>query len=203
MDKETRQQIYQYFGHLLDYPTPEIANQTRECAALLALKAPEAAGNLYQFLDIIDSTPMALGRLEEIYTATFDVSPACFIFAGYMLFGESFARGKFLVRLQERYRERGFSTGNELADHMAVIFRFLAILDPDTEQAQHLIEKCLVPVLQKMSANFKPDAERLNPYSLVLRAMLTVLDPENKIVPIMELEPALKNPDPFLNRVTA
>jgi len=183
MRKETRQQVYLHFGNLLDYPTPEIASQTRECAALLALTEMEASSSLYQFLDIVESTP--LGRLEEIYTGTFDVNPACYIFAGYMLFGESFDRAKFIVRLQERYRERGFSAGNELADHLAVMFRFLAILDPDTEQAQNLLEKCLVPVLQKMNANFKPDAERLNPYALVLRAILTVLEPEKQAVPVM------------------
>ena len=36
------------------------------------------------------------------------MNPACYIFAGYILFGESFNRGKFLVRLQKEYRERAF-----------------------------------------------------------------------------------------------
>ncbi len=175
MRKETHQQACFYFGNLLDYPTPEIASQTRECAALLALTEPEVANSLYRFLEVVESTP--LGRLEEIYTGTFDVSPACYIFAGYMLFGESFNRGKFLVRLQEKYRERGFSMGNELADHLAVMFRFLSTLDTTETLAQELIDDCFIPVLQKMNDSFKNnDTERPNPYLHLLRATLATLE---------------------------
>ena len=166
--------VYLCFADLLDYPGPGLADQTRTCADLLALDHPEAAGCLQEFLDCVEGTP--LGRLEEIYTATFDVNPACYIFAGYLLFGESFKRGKFLVRLQEKYRERGFSAGNELADHVPVLFRFLSTLDPEEVLAQELVEDCLLPVLGKMNASFKNDTDRPNPYSQVLRAILAVLE---------------------------
>lgn len=168
------QQIYLRFGDLLDYPGPELAHQARACAELLAREVPTAAHRLGPFLEAVEQTP--LGRMEEIYTGTFDVNPACYIFAGYILFGESFKRGKFLVQLQERYRERGFSAGNELADHMAVIFRFLATLDPNEDLARELRETCLVPVLQQMNAGFKPDTAQPNPYASVLRAILTTLE---------------------------
>jgi nitrate reductase delta subunit len=182
-----RQQVYRYFGDLLDYPTPALARQGRDCAALLLLSEPAAADLLYRFVHYVDDTP--LGRVEEIYTGTFDVNPACYIFAGYMLFGESFARGKFLVRLQERYRERGFDWGGELADHVPVILRFLSTLDPDEELARQLVDKCLIPVLEQMSGNFKLEAERVNPYAYVLQASLNVLEQtqpkESRLQPVM------------------
>ena len=174
MHGPTQQRIYLLFADLLDYPRPHLVDRARESSSLLRLDYPEAAEDVQSFLDFAEIT--ATGRLEEIYTGTFDLNPACYIFAGYLLFGESFKRGKFLVQLQEKYRERGFTAGNELADHLAVIFRFLATLEVDEDLAQKLVENCLVPVLTQMNANFKHDLERPNPYAQVLRAVLNVLE---------------------------
>lgn len=183
MKNDPRQQIYHHLGDLLDYPGPNLADQVRACICRLAPIDAEATTHLLRFLDYVERTPP--GQLEEIYTGTFDINPACYIYAGYILFGESFKRGKFLVQLQEKYRERGFSVENELADHLAVLFRFLAILDPDEILAWELIADCLVPVLQAMLANFQPDDEESNPYAYVLRAILNVLAPKT-----LELAPA-------------
>ncbi|MBS1253328.1 MAG: hypothetical protein MAG451_02377 [Anaerolineales bacterium] len=172
--RRTRRRIYRCFADLLDYPGPNLADRTRRCVDLLGPDYPDAAEGIRDFLDFAENTP--LGRLEEIYTGTFDVNPACYIFAGYMLFGESFKRGRFLVQLQEKYRERGFSAGDELADHVPVLFRFLATLDSEDVLAEQLVDNCLVPVLQKMNANFKNDTETPNPYARVLRAILVVLE---------------------------
>ena len=173
MNTTAQQRIFTLFGKLLDYPTPALAEQAKECAARLLLDRPEPAQQLYDFSAFAEHTQ--LGMMEEIYTGTFDVNPACYIFAGYMMFGESFDRGKFLVRLQERYRERGFKWGRELADHIPVILRFLGTLDGNEALAQNLIDKCLLPVLQKMHSNFEPDTN--NPYFGVLRALIDVLKP--------------------------
>lgn len=185
MNNDTQQQIYLCFGDLLDYPGPDLADQVRLCACLLAPAVPDAATQLFDFLEVVERTPP--GRLEEIYTATFDINPACYIYAGYLLFGESFKRGKFLVQLQEKYREHGFDVQQELADHLAVLFRFMAMLDPDELLAQELVEDCLIPVLGAMNANFKPDTEIPNPYAFVLRAILSVLESTQATGPEVEL----------------
>lgn len=169
-----QQECYRTFGDLLDYPTPALAAQASRCADLLRLDYPQAADQIQNFADIVDNTP--LGRFEEIYTGTFDMNPACYIFSGYILFGESFNRGKFLVRLQKEYRERDFSAGNELADHLAVIFRFMALLDPDEHTAQLLLKDVFVPVLAKMNEGFNSENRHPNPYRQVLRAILAVLE---------------------------
>ena len=169
----THQQTYLCFGDLLDYPTPDLLSQVRACAELLRLDHPQEAAQIQGFAEYVEST--TLGRLEEIYTGTFDMNPACYIFTGYILFGESFNRGKFLVRLQKEYRERCFSAGNELADHLAVMFRFMGVLDSDEHTAQLLLKECFVPVLTKMNTGFKNENENPNPYRQVLRAILSVL----------------------------
>ncbi len=182
---EKQRDLYHCFAALLNYPTPDLVDQARTCATLLTLDYPQAAAWVRDFLAFARKTPS--GRLEEIYTATFDVNPTCFIYAGYILFGESFKRGKFLVRLQEEYRQRGFSWGNELADHLAVMVRFLAVLDDDDEElAQSLVQDCLLPVFTKMLSNFNLDAEHPHPYSQVLRALVMVLERTLPPVPLGE-----------------
>lgn len=177
------QRIYMSFAELIDYPGADLADQARECVGQLKQDHPEAAEQLERFLEFAESTP--LGRLEEIYTGTFDLNPACFIFAGYLLFGESFKRGKFLVGLQQRYKERGFSVGPELADHLSVMFRFLATLEVEDVLAQELLEDCLLPVLQRMNANFKHDNENPNPYAGVLKVILNVLERTQQRIPVV------------------
>lgn len=170
----TGQQIYHLLSAMLEYPSPGLQDSARKCAALLTEKSPEAAARIERFAAIAEKTPP--GRLEEIYTAAFDLNPTCTIYAGYQLFGESYKRGEFLVRLKQKYRQRGFSEGNELADHMAVLLRFLGHLDPEEILARELIEDCLVPALEKMNGSF-PDgcAENANPYACVLQAAASVI----------------------------
>ncbi len=176
MSEQSQQKLYQHFANLLDYPGPDLdlVDQARECVNALTPEYADEAAQLALFLAFAERTPQ--GQLEEIYTATFDLNPACYIFVGYLMFGESFKRGKFLVGLQERYKERGFSAGDELADHLAVILRFVSTLDPEEVLVQELVEDCLLPVLQRMNANFKHDNENPNPYAQVLRAALSVLE---------------------------
>lgn len=176
----TTQQIYLCFAHLLDYPNSDLLPQARQCVGILEQDFPQAAEQIQGFVGYMENTQ--IGRLEEIYTGTFDVSPACFIFAGYILFGESFDRGKFLVRLQKEYRERDFSAGNELADHLAVMFRFMTLLDPNEHLAQLLVGDCFIPVLTKMDAGFTSKDGEPNPYQQVLKAILTVIEQTQKSV---------------------
>lgn len=173
--RETQPQIFRLLSVLLEYPSPDLAESARECAGLLALESPEAATYIERFLAVAEETPP--GRLEEIYTGTFDINPTCTIYAGYQLFGESYKRGEFLVRLKEKYRQRGFITGNELPDHLALLLRFLGRLDPEETLARELIADCLVPALEKMTGSFpEPCGGTVNPYACVLRAVASVIE---------------------------
>lgn len=168
-------QKYAHFANLLDYPAAELIARAGVCAHTLEQDLPQAAGKIRDFIAFAGNVPP--GRMEEIYTATFDINPTCYIFAGYMLFGESFNRAKFLVRLQEEYARRGFSMEGELADHLAVMFRFFSTLDPNETLAQELREDCFYPVVKKMLSNFTEDSGgEQNPYRLLLGAILMALE---------------------------
>lgn len=86
---------------------------------------------------------------EELYTTTFDVTPACVPYVSIHLFGEeNFKRGKFMAALNARYIAAGFNTYGELPDHIAVLLRFVAQIDED--ERQEMIRFCLLGPLTKM-----------------------------------------------------
>ncbi|MDM8558925.1 molecular chaperone TorD family protein [Candidatus Parabeggiatoa sp. HSG14] len=172
MEEAQQQQFYRCFSDLLDYPKPNLVEQTRTCIDELKKEYPQMAKKMGSFLNFVESTPS--GRLEEIYTGTFDINPACYIYAGHILFGESFKRGAFMAKLSEEYQNRNFDKGTELADHVPILFNFLGTLDKNDSFADSLIFDCLIPVFQKMNTNFKDNSS--NPYMPVLRSALVVLE---------------------------
>lgn len=170
MDRQ--REILRLFGELLDYPGPDTMARAYTCGRLL--EDAEALTHLASFT--LQSGLIAPERMEEIYTATFEINPASFIYAGYVLFGESMKRGALLVKLQEEYRRRGFDHGGELADHLGVMLRFLATVEDDPELVADLLAECVAPAAHQMREAIDP----ANPYAALLSAILRVIDPEGR-----------------------
>jgi len=169
-DRSTHR-LYELFARMLEYPTPDLGEQARLCATLLPAVSPEAAEHAAAFADFVAETSPS--RLEEIYTGTFDLQVICFPYVGYQLFGESYKRGAFLVKLKEEYRAHGFVADGELPDHLAVILRFMATLkEVDAELEQDLIGVCLAPALGRMEQSFEG---KPGPYGDVIRALVPLL----------------------------
>jgi len=159
-----QRRIWQLFAEILSYPHANLKSPTRpltvavrECEALLAPYAPEAAAWLGEFGDFTKETPP--GRLEEIYSSTFDLDPSCHPYVGYHLLGESYKRSLFLVRLKECYRAHGFGEPpGELPDHLAIMLRFLAVCD-DPVLTGELVHEALLPALERMTRKQSRDKE--------------------------------------------
>lgn len=165
-------QVYSLLADIVSYPQPDLETAVSECAELLAGRNPEAARELKRFLRQIEDLPP--GRVEELYTSTFDINPVCAPYIGYHLFGDNHKRGEFLVRLKKDYGVYDFSVEGELPDHLAVMLQFLALLE-DEQTARSLMGECLVPALDKMQG----DSDRTtSPYLGVIRAILMVLRKE-------------------------
>ena len=188
--------LFRHFAELLEYPQPGLIKAARECEALISLvtsshaseggRVESAAALLCEFRIFVELTP--LGRVEEIYSATFDLDAACHPYVGYHLFGESYKRSVFLLELKDRYRAQGFNfPENELPDHLAVLLRFLTITD-DVTLAGEIIHEGLLPALERMMGKVKsagydeeesytlPDKRRQHsPYRKVLEALGLVL----------------------------
>jgi nitrate reductase delta subunit len=169
MAKKSKE-LYQLFSEVLEYPSPKLEEKVDRCMAITASICPKAKVPLEKFKAFVTQTPP--GRLEEIYSSTFDLQPTSYPYAGYHLFGESYKRGAFMVKLQEQYKEQGFSAEKELPDHIGVILRFLSVTQDDGN-ALILLKECLIPVLTKMiQALGEQDHHK---YGELLKGMLLIL----------------------------
>lgn len=134
---------------ITDYPTANLLETVRECEALLSTKSPDAAVPLGRFRAFVEATPQ--GRLEEIYTGTFDLDAACHPYVGYHLLGESYKRSVFLLELKERYRTHGYiANDKDLPDRLSILLRFLSMSD-DMSLTQEIISEAMLPALDKMT----------------------------------------------------
>lgn len=169
MTEAIRKEIYTHFADLLSYPR----GQTRELADLCCEKmherAPDAARTLKRFAAFArDSEP---SRVEETYTATFDLQPLCHPYVGYQLCGESQKRALFLMKLQQLYRQSGFRSGPELPDHLSEIMRFVGTVD-NPDRCRELIDDGVRPALDKITAALDNDDHA---YKQVLEALMMFL----------------------------
>lgn len=110
-------------------------------------------------------------EMEEVYTRTFDVQAIAYLDVGYVLFGEDYKRGHFLVKMQGLQQECGNDCGTELPDHLPNILTLLPRM-ADQEEAGELVNKLVLPAIDKMVQGF---AENGNPYLDVLRMVSGVL----------------------------
>jgi nitrate reductase delta subunit len=162
--------LYLLFADLLEYPSIFLRQQAQQSAKLLAASCPSAEEPFSIFMDWVQQEP--LSRLEEIYTSTFDLQGICCLYVGHQLFGDNYQRSWFMARLNEAYYAKGYSTGCELPDHLAVILRFLAGCERD-EFSQVLLEEGLVPAVSKMIQAF--DVDGAHPYRQLLNSLSLVL----------------------------
>lgn len=159
--------VYSLFADILDYPERSIATTIDDCLAELALEAPDAYAQLMDFQAAI--APKDVRQLQELYTNAFDLRPECTPNLGYHLFGDDGRRGAFLAELKGRMDARGLPLGVELADHIALILRFLDVAE---DERPVLTEDCLLPAVSKMIEVLQGSE---NPYDHVLRALLGLL----------------------------
>ncbi|HWQ23954.1 MAG TPA: molecular chaperone TorD family protein [Gaiellaceae bacterium] len=161
---------------MLSYPYECPAAAARACAEAVRSESAEAASLLDAFGAVAEKT--GLGELQEEYTRTFDLDslsraePTCYLHVGHYLFEETHKRGAFILGLRRRFREAGFEDRSELADHLVVLLRFLAVCEDDG-LAEELVEEALLPALARMgivAVAGKPAGVRAA-YLAVLRAL--------------------------------
>lgn len=179
MAEDPTGRLYVLFACLLEYPTPAISQQVEACTEQLRSNHPEAAGCLERFQRGLEK--LTLEQIEELYTVTFDMQPICCPYVGYHLFGENYKRGAFMARLNEEYRRYGYSTGNELPDHVAGVLRFLALgtASREAEFGRALMHEGLVPALEKMNGILETQGS--NPYAAACSALLHFLSESTEV----------------------
>ncbi len=176
--------IYGSFAALLDYPTADLPCRLDRCLAEvgaskavastdpLAVAAPVAA--LLRFRAEIGH--LGLARVEELYTASFDIDPGCALYAGHHLFGETARRSAFMARLADEYRAAGFSgTVSDLPDYLPTMLRFVDRPGAADGSRRTLLDEAIVPAARAIADALE---RRDDPYAHVMRALLAVLGAE-------------------------
>ncbi|MEK7353521.1 MAG: nitrate reductase molybdenum cofactor assembly chaperone [Chloroflexota bacterium] len=169
MLSQENRQICQLFAEMLDYPGSRLRQAAKGCAIQLDNSFHSITEPVRSFADFVNS--QSLESLEELYTQTFDVTPATSLYLGYHLFGETPKRSEFLIRLIEAYEAHSFSSGIELADHLGIMLRFLSVSE-DAEFTLPLIEECILPTLEKTQKELKKNNSE---YALVIGSLLAFL----------------------------
>jgi nitrate reductase molybdenum cofactor assembly chaperone NarJ/NarW len=163
-------------AELLSYPRADPAGAARDAAALAGRGPGREA--LTRFAAAVGAS--GLGGLQELYTATFDLRPACAPYLGAQLLPEdSPVRGRLLTALLDLYGAEGFAPRGELADHVAEVVRFLAMARPGPAR-DDLVADGLLPTLDRMIGALEGAA---NPYRDLLVAACALLRPERAAAP--------------------
>ncbi len=152
-----------HLGRLMEYPHAGF-NDLVDVGQRLVIGAGQA--RFREFADgILELTP---DEREELYTSTFDVTPACVPYLGIHLFGEeSFKRGEFMAALNARFAAAGRDAGIELPDHLANVLQYAAT----AEERRELVQFCLLGPLGKMIRALN----EINPYRALLEVILATL----------------------------
>lgn len=163
------QAIIRHFAALLSYPDGETRRTAAECSALLRNLCSEAVEPLEDFRSFLAAHETA--QVEELFTATFDLQPACHPYVGYQLCGESQQRTMFLIKLQQLYGRHGFAAGGELPDHLSTMLRFIGT-SADRACREELVRDGLLPALEKLLPGLDGGDQ---PYVKLLKALQNYL----------------------------
>ena len=143
--------IYLSIAELFRYPESNSPAKVVACQKLLDTEYTKAGELLRPFTEHFVSLDED-GR-EELFTKTFDVQPICYLDLGYVIFGEDYKRGSFLLHMQEEQKRVGRDCSPELPDNLYHVLQLMTV-HPDTTFVNELVAKIIVPGVKKMIQEF-------------------------------------------------
>lgn len=165
-------QKYSIFGELFRYPDSSTNSKLLELKKIIAQDYPAALDLISIFIE--NQNSKSLDEKREYYIKTFDVQASCYLDIGYILFGEDYKRGEFLVKLAKEHKTAENDCGSELADHLP---NLLNLLDKtkDKQFAEELAYCLMIPAINEMLKTF---VDKGNVYKSTLEILLIVLESE-------------------------
>ncbi|MGO9411609.1 MAG: hypothetical protein ACLQCB_12765 [Spirochaetia bacterium] len=153
------------FAGILDDPGLDLVQRVQECArAATAVGVPPSY--LEEFARFVETSDPR--EIIEIYKTR---GPTI----GQQLYGEGYGRSMLIMDLQKRYKRYGFESGDEPADNLAVLLRFLSECD-DPAERDELSREVLVPGLEAMiTAGGGEESPAVGPFLPLLRALSAAL----------------------------
>jgi nitrate reductase molybdenum cofactor assembly chaperone NarJ/NarW len=156
--------LYLAWKNALAYPQDGNCAPIRSALEELCAEQPQLVDELEPLRELAARNDPAV--LEEAYMRTFDCNPDRALEVGWHLFGESYSRGNFLVRMRGFMRDCGVDEGGELPDHLCNV---LAVVATSNEVlANALRTQYLLPALTKIEQGFSVEND---PYRGVIAAL--------------------------------
>ena len=156
------------FSRLLSYPDSHTDQTAEWLYIVLQGEIDEAASAISQFGAFLEKHE--IWQVEEAFTRTFDVNPACALEVGWHLFGEEYARGMFLVRMREELRKHDLTESVELPDHISHVLAVVASMQED--EAAKFVNACVQPAVAKMNDALQKTE---SPYRHVVSGLANVM----------------------------
>lgn len=172
-----KESYYENLINIISYPTSETVSYTKKFMDDIKNEYPGIYDRILPFESYLKTKTRE--ELEEQYTAVFDVQAICPLDLGYVLFGEDYKRGEFLVQMSALHREyQSLKNESELADYLPNVLNLLKKM-PENQMKKDLVEKLILPALKRMIATF--DKANPSPYSLPIRALDDLFDKNYKM----------------------
>lgn len=174
---ETRVQ-FDYLANLFDYPKEDYKQKMKMTHRFLDNTYESIVTPYQHFFDFVDAT--SLFDIEELFSKTFHIQAICFLDLGYVLFAEDYKRGEFLVKMKGELEKTGLHPGIELADHLPVVLRWMAITHEE-EFLEEFAVRIIIPALRKMLNEFEiARMELKDKVRLKKQKVILMEDVENK-----------------------
>jgi len=161
---------YKLLAEMFKYPSDDLKTYSDKWCEIIASYDPELILKLALFTTHINEKP--LNFQQEYYIKTFDVQAICFLDIGYVLFGEDYKRGVFLVNIKKEQLKAGNDCGSELPDHLPNILTLLPKIE-DTELAEELIYSLLIPAIHELILKFSDTG---NLYKGLLEILVRIME---------------------------
>ncbi|HNR40682.1 MAG TPA: hypothetical protein PKL65_00490 [Bacteroidales bacterium] len=143
---------YTLLAEMFRYPTADLKLHAEKWRDLISRYDVSLAPRLERFVNHISCKPLSFQ--QEYYISTFDVQAMCFLDIGYVLYGEDYRRGIFLVNIKKEQIKAGNDCGGELPDHLPNILTLLPKM-ADADLAEELICSLLIPAVNEMIKEFR------------------------------------------------
>jgi len=142
---------YKLLAEVFKYPSSKTRGKILEIQSLLDEKYPGAGKEFIRFSEFMSNSTD--NEIEEIFGKTFHIQAICFLDLGYVIFGEDYKRGEFLVNMKKEQRENNNDCGEELADNLPNVLNLSAI-HKNENFVDELMVMVMIPAIEKMLSEF-------------------------------------------------
>ena len=161
---------YKLLAELFRYPTVDLKAYSEKWRDVISLYDAPLSDKLGLFITHISERPLAFQ--QEYYISTFDVQAMCFLDIGYVLYGEDYKRGVFLVNIKKEQIKAENDCGSELPDHLPNILTLLPKI-ADADLAEELIYSLLIPAVHELILKFRDTS---NLYKGLLEILVSIME---------------------------